>query len=181
MQRNALIRAEKESSSLRDLKHRHPGAAPGAPQPSCACKLLVLKTWSGRVDLKISYGPLCATYGPLPAGPKTMLYSPTPYIEQIVVCTADERELRNTRTQKYPSLFRNWSTEIRETTGSSTEETGRSIFIFWVSSIGKAPGIVAFWSGAELFPLLCWDSPTEIDPSLSNAVRLITNRQLTFI
>jgi hypothetical protein len=48
-------------------------------------------------------------------GPKTMLYSPTPYIEQIVVCAADERELRNTRTQRYPTLFRNWSTEIRET------------------------------------------------------------------
>ena len=49
MQPNALIRAEKESSSLMDLKHRHPGAAPGAPQPSCTRKLLVLKKWSGTL------------------------------------------------------------------------------------------------------------------------------------
>ena len=34
-----------------DLNHRAPGSAPGAQRPFYICKLLILKKWSGRVDL----------------------------------------------------------------------------------------------------------------------------------
>jgi len=40
-----------DGQSDRSFHNRAPVAAPGAPQPSCTRKLLVLKKWSGRVDL----------------------------------------------------------------------------------------------------------------------------------